>query len=76
MINLIQIRMVTAMSDPRYGDAPQMDHSTSLAVCNGIGERLRDIMKPGAGHLPPRLQELMDQLQHIEDAPSIVPQLD
>lgn len=76
MINLIQIRMVTAMPDQHYRDAPQMDHFTSLAVCNGIGERLRDIMKPGAGHLPPRLQELMERLQHVEDAPSIVPRLD
>ncbi|MBN9598695.1 MAG: hypothetical protein J0G28_03330 [Afipia sp.] len=76
MMDLIQIGMVTTMSDPRFGDGPQMDHFTSIAVCNGIGERLRDIMKPGAGHLPPRLQDLMDQLQRIEDAPSIVPQLD
>ncbi len=53
----------------------QMDHSTSLAVCNGIGERLRDLMRPGAGHLPPRLQQLMDQLQRIDDAPSIVPDM-
>ncbi len=53
----------------------RIDHSTSLAVCNGIGERLRDLMRPGAGHLPPRLQQLMDQLQQIDDAPSIVPDM-
>lgn len=60
------------MSKPA-SDIQQMDHRTSLAVCSGIGERLRDIMKPGAGHLSPRLQRLMEQLRQIEDAPSIVP---
>lgn len=70
--------MVTAMKPSiaqHTDDEVQMDHSTSLAVCNGIGERLRDIMRPGAGHLPPRLQQLMDQLQRIDDAPSIVPDM-
>ena len=55
-------------------NATLLDHSTSLAVCNGIGERLRDVMRPGAGHLPPRLQQLMEELQQIDDSPSIVPQ--
>ncbi len=81
MINLNQIRVVTAMStsianSASSNDTAQMDHSTSLAVCNGIGERLRDIMRPGAGHLPPRLQQLMHQLQRIDDATSIVPDMD
>lgn len=55
------------------GAAVQLDHSTSLAVCQGIGERLRDIMKPGAGQLTPRLQELLETLQQLDDSPSIVP---
>ncbi len=77
MINLNQIRMVAAMtlSISSTADEVQMDHSTSLAVCNGIGERLRDLMRPGAGHLPPRLQQLMDQLQRIDDAPPTVPDM-
>lgn len=84
MIDLNQIRMVTAMTsliahDTFISNATnaeiRIDRSTSLAVCNGIGERLRDLMRPGAGHLPPRLQQLMDQLQRIDDAPSIVPDL-
>ncbi|RTL52787.1 MAG: hypothetical protein EKK40_06440 [Bradyrhizobiaceae bacterium] len=78
MINLSQIRMVTAMNlwiDNSLDNDIQMDRSTSLAVCDGIGERLRDLMRPGAGHLPPRLQQLMDQLQQLDDAPSLVPDL-
>jgi hypothetical protein len=79
MINLRQIGMVTAMAnvsaDYFNGGIERMDHATSIAVCNGIGERLRDIMRPGAGHLPPRLQQLMEQLQQIDESPSIVPQM-
>ena len=56
-------------------NAALLDRSTSLAICNGIDERLRDVMRPGAGHLPPRLQQLMEQLQQIDDSPSIVPQM-
>ncbi|HEY0219852.1 MAG TPA: hypothetical protein VGC26_08840, partial [Afipia sp.] len=52
MINLNQIRTVTAVTAMNTSIAnplnnePQIDHSTSLAVCNGIGERLRDLMRP------------------------------
>jgi hypothetical protein len=59
-------------------DTPPMDHWTSAAVCDGIGERLRDILKPADAELPPRLQQLMERLKKIDeaDAPSIVPALD
>lgn len=59
-------------------DTLPMDHWTSAAVCNGIGERLRDVLKPSDAELPPRLRELMEQLKTIDeaDAPSIVPALD
>jgi len=50
----------------------EIDHRTSLAVCEGIGERLRDQMKPATA-LPHHLQELMNRLREIEDAPSIIP---
>ncbi len=79
MIDLSQIRMVAAMTDFQPAllkdDSAAMDRPTSLAVCNGIGERLRDIMRPGAGHLPPHLQQLLDRLQKTDDSPSIVPDL-
>ncbi len=58
------------------GDAHLMDRSTSLAVFQGIGERLHDIMKPGANKLTPRLQELLETMQQADDCPSIVPDMD
>lgn len=66
--------MVTAMADSFDIDAIQLDHRTSMAVCEGIGERLRDMLNPNATPLPQRLQELMNRLKEIEDAPSIVPE--
>ena len=56
-------------------DPLPMDHRTSAAVCDGIGERLRDVLKPSMTELPPRLQELMERLHQLDaaDAPSIAP---
>ena len=65
--------MVTAMADSFDIDAIRLDHRTSLAICEGIGERLRDMLKPNATPLPQHLQELMNRLKEIEDAPSITP---
>ena len=55
-----------------------MDRRTSTAVCDGIGERLRDVLKPSITELPPRLQELLQRLEQCDtaDSPSIVPPLD
>lgn len=53
-------------------DSVEIDHRTSVAVCDGIGERLRDLLKPAAP-LPHHLQDLMNRLRDIEDAPSIAP---
>ena len=59
-------------------DTPPMDHRTSAAVCDGIGERLRDVLRPSVTELPPHLQELMERLHQLDtaDAPPIVPTLE
>ncbi|KQW23244.1 hypothetical protein ASC80_08155 [Afipia sp. Root123D2] len=74
----IELKRMVTMPNRINAEALQMDHRTSAAVCDGIGERLREIMKPAANELPPRLQELMERLRQVDDidAPSIVPSLD
>jgi hypothetical protein len=52
-----------------------LDHRTSQAVCDSIGERLRETLKPGSMPLPHYLQELVDRFKDVEDAPSIIPDL-
>jgi hypothetical protein len=48
-------------------DLEQMDGATSMAVCKGIGERLRQTLTVDAARFPPRLQNLLDELQRREN---------
>jgi hypothetical protein len=54
----------------------RMDELHSRAICDEIGDRLRQILPPEAGPLPPRLQYLLDRLADDELSPSIVPSLE
>src|ERR1700716_3512732 len=54
----------------------RLDHTHCRAICDEIGERLRDVLKREASKTPPRLLELIDQLAELEAAPSIVPSID
>jgi len=71
MMTMVSIMANLAANPSRDGNV-EIDHRTSLAVCDGIGERLRDLMTPTTP-LPHRLEELMNRLREIEDAPSIAP---
>ena len=56
----------------------QIDSVHCRAICEEIGERLRNILRPETAGLPIRLQVLIDRLadQDREMAPAIVPNLD
>lgn len=41
----------------------RLDRTTSAAICNAIGERLRRDMGADADVLPSNLQALLDQMQ-------------
>jgi len=71
MVAMVNI-MANLSENRSWNGSVEIDHRTSLAVCDGIGERLRDQMQPAA-ELPRHLQELMNRLREIEDAPSIIP---
>lgn len=70
-----QICRVIAMSK-RSNANIRMDQPHSRAICDEIGDRLRQILPPEAGPLPPRLQRLLDRLADDEVSPSIVPSLE
>jgi hypothetical protein len=72
MMTMVSIMAKLLSAHPSRDGNVEIDHRTSLAVCEGIGERLRDLMTP-ATPLPHRLEELMNRLREIEDAPSIAP---
>jgi hypothetical protein len=57
----------------------QIEALHSRAICDEIGDRLREILRREAScELPPRLQHLMERLAEAdrETAPSLVPSLE
>jgi hypothetical protein len=48
------------------GDFVQIDHKTCQSICDAVGERLQQNMRPEA-ELSPRLRELMDELRRRDD---------
>lgn len=53
-----------------------IDDTHCRAICDEIGDRLRDILKREVSEIPPRLLVLIDKLAQLEHAPSIVPSID
>ena len=43
-------------------DIEQIDHKTCVSICDAIGERLQQSLRPNT-ELPPRLRELVDELR-------------
>ena len=60
----------------RAATAPVLDHIHCRAICDEIGERLRDVLGRVALEIPPRLLVLIDKLARLDRAPSIVPSID
>lgn len=56
----------------------ELDHLHSTAVCQGVGERLRDALSREAPDLPQHLRTLIDRLPELdrENTPSVVPDAD
>ena len=44
----------------------QIDHRTCVSICDAIGERLQQNLRPEA-ELSPRLRELVDELRHRDN---------
>ena len=57
-------------------EALALDYDHCRAICDEIGERLRQVLKPEALEIPERLLALLERLAELEHAPSIVPSSD
>jgi len=44
-------------------DSEQMDYKTSRSICDAVGERLQQSLRPEALRPSPRLQHLIDELR-------------
>lgn len=47
-------------------DFEQIDHKTSRSICDAVGERLQQNMRPERG-LPESLQQLIEQLRRRDE---------
>ena len=53
--------------DARINNRPeQIDHRTCVSICDAIGERLQQRMRPEA-ELSPRLQELIEEFRRRDN---------
>ena len=50
------------MNAQNNGDSAQIDHRTSRSICDAVGERLHQNLRPET-ELPPRLRELVNELR-------------
>jgi len=47
-------------------DFEQIDHRTARSICNAVGERLRQYLRPEVP-LSPRLQQLVNELSRRDE---------
>jgi hypothetical protein len=47
-------------------DFEQIDHKTCISICDAIGERLQQSLRPDT-ELSPRLRELIDELRRRDN---------
>ena len=53
--------------DARINNRPeQIDHRTCVSICDAIGERLQQSLRPDP-ELSPRLRELVDELRRRDN---------
>jgi len=74
LLNSSWILLDLVMSKKNAADI-RIDQIHSRAICDEIGERLRETLRREAPELPSRLQLLVDRLAELDgrSAPSIVP---
>jgi hypothetical protein len=51
------------MNSRIINNSEQIDHRTSRSICDAIGERLQQNLRPDTSRLSSHLQHLMDELR-------------
>ena len=57
-----------AMAGPFADDSEQIDRRTSRSICDAVGERLQQSLRPEP-RLPTHLEQLLNELQRREREP-------
>jgi hypothetical protein len=53
----------TVMNDRITNSGELIDRKTSRSICDAVGERLQQTLRPDSSHLSSYLQHLMDELR-------------
>jgi hypothetical protein len=61
-VELVEIAMEARINR----DIEQIDHKTCVSICDAIGERLQQSLRPDTD-LSPRLRELVDELRRRDN---------
>jgi hypothetical protein len=61
-VELVEIAMEARINS----DIEQIDHKTCVSICDAIGDRLQQSLRPDAD-LSPRLRELVDELRRRDN---------
>jgi hypothetical protein len=61
-VELVEIAMEARINS----DIEQIDHKTCVSICDAIGERLQQSLRPDTD-LSPRLRELVDELRRRDN---------
>jgi hypothetical protein len=48
-------------------NSEQIDRRTSRSICDAVGERLQQELRPDSSHLSSHLQHLMDELRRRDN---------
>ena len=54
------------MKSPNADDAEPLDHRSSRSICDAVGERLQQALRPESG-ISPYLQHLVDELRRRDE---------
>jgi hypothetical protein len=49
-------------------NSEQIDRKTSRSICDAVGERLQQSLRPVKSMLPSHLEHLMDELHRLDDS--------
>ena len=48
-------------------DSESLDHRSSRAICDAVGERLQQVLRPGSTDASSHLQHLVDELRRRDE---------
>jgi hypothetical protein len=51
------------MNSQSTDNSERIDYKTSRSICDAVGERLQQSLRPESSRLSPRLQHLLDELR-------------